>query len=81
MTSIYFIPIETRLVTHFSGCKTITLHKKAIFYVLNHAFSVIELLQNFVEVFILHCLLEAIAYSLCFKKQTLELLLPLSFKA
>ena len=48
-------------------------------------FSVIEILQNFVEVFI--CIgysdilnkLETIGYSLCFKKKTLEHLLHLSF--
>ena len=39
MTSIYsIISIETRLVTHFSGYKTITLHEKAMLYVLNHDF-------------------------------------------
>ena len=39
MTSIYpIISIETRLVTHFSGFKTITFHEKAMFYVLNHDF-------------------------------------------
>ena len=54
MTSIYsIISIETRLVTHFSGYKTITLHEKAMLYV----FSLIEILQNFIEVFILHWLL------------------------
>ena len=60
MTSIYsMISIETRLVTHFSGYKTITLHEKAILYVLNHhsRFLLIEILQKFVEVFILHWLL------------------------
>ena len=59
MASIYsIISIETRLVTHFSGYKTITLHEKAMLYVLNHdfAFSLIEILQNVVEVFILHWL-------------------------
>ena len=57
MTSIYsIISIETRLVTHFSGYKTITIHEKAMLYVLNHdlRFSLIEILQNFVEVFILY---------------------------
>ena len=50
-------------------------------------FSLIELLQNFVELLILLCYsyilnkLETILYSLSFKKQTLELLLHLSFKA
>ena len=60
MTSIYsIISIETRLVTHFSGYKTIKLHEKAMLYVLNQdfAFSLIEILQNFVEVFIFHWLL------------------------
>ena len=60
MTPIYsIISIETRLVTRFSGYKTIPLHEKAILYVLNHdfAFSLIEILQNFVEVFIFHWLL------------------------
>ena len=32
------ISIETRLVTHFSGYKTIKLHEKAMLYVLNHDF-------------------------------------------
>ena len=52
------------------------------------AFSCIEKLLNFVKVFIfpyfiIHMLnrLAAINYSLCFKKQTLELLLYLFFKA
>ena len=52
------------------------------------AFSCIEKLLNFVEVFIfpyfiIHMLnrLATINYSLCFKKQTLELLLYLFFKA
>ena len=51
-------------------------------------FHLIEILQKFGEVFsfsigysdILNKL-ETIVYSLCFKKQTLELLLHLSFKA
>ena len=39
MTSIYsIISIEARLVMHFSGYKTITLHEKAMIYVLNHDF-------------------------------------------
>ena len=39
MTSIYsIISIETSLVTHFSGYKTITLHEEAMLYVLNHDF-------------------------------------------
>ena len=60
MTSIYsIIFIETRLVMHFSGYKTITPHVKAMIYVLNHdfRFSLIEILQHFVEVFILLWLL------------------------
>ena len=32
------ISIESRLVTHFSGYKRITLHEKAMLYVLNHDF-------------------------------------------
>ena len=74
MTSIYsIISIETRLVTHFSGYKKITLREKAVLYVLNHSFCIgySDILNK----------LETIAYSLCFKKQTLELLLHLSFKA
>ena len=56
MTSIYsIISIEARLVTHFSGYKTSTPHGKAMLYVFT--FSFIEILQNFVEVFILHWLL------------------------
>ena len=60
MISIYsIISIETKLVTHFSGYNTIALHEKPMLHVLNHdfAFSLIEILQNFVEVFILHWLL------------------------
>ena len=39
MTSIYsIISIETGLVAHFSGYKTIALHEKAMLYVLNHDF-------------------------------------------
>ena len=50
------------------------------------AFSLIEILQNFVEVFICTGYSDilnkhkTIAYSLCFKNQTLELLMHLSFK-
>ena len=29
---------EKRLIKHFSGYKTITLHEKAMLYVLNHDF-------------------------------------------
>ena len=60
MTTIYsIISIETRLATYFSGYKTITLHEKAMLNVLNDdfAFSLVEILRNFVEVFILHWLL------------------------
>ena len=60
MTSTYCITsIEAKLITHFSGFKTITLHEKVMLYVLNHdfSFSLLEILQNFVEVFILHWLL------------------------
>ena len=32
----FYLSIETKLVTHFSGYKTITLHEKAMLYVLNH---------------------------------------------
>ena len=50
------------------------------------AFSLLEILQNFVEVLIFHYSdilnkFETIFYSLCFKKETVELLLHLSFKA
>ena len=39
MTSIYsIISVETKLVTHLSGYKTITLHEKAVLYVLNYDF-------------------------------------------
>ena len=39
MTSIYsIISIETKLVTHLSGHKTVTLHEKAMLHVLNHDF-------------------------------------------
>ena len=50
-------------------------------------FSLIEILLNFVEVFIflgysnMSNKLTTIVYSLCFKKQTPELLMHLSFKA
>ena len=50
-------------------------------------FSLIEILLNFVEVFIflgysdMSNKLTTTVYSLCFKKQTLELLMHLSFKA
>ena len=57
MTSIYsIISIETRFVTHLSGYKTITLHEKAMIY-FKPRFSLIEILQNFVEVFIFRWLL------------------------
>ena len=46
MTSIYSITsIETRLVTHFSGYKRVTLHEKAMLYVLNHNFHFFCLLK------------------------------------
>ena len=54
------ISIEPRLVTHFSGYKTITPQEKAMLYVLNHDFLLFLLLKYykiFVEVFILHWLL------------------------
>ena len=77
MTSMYsIISIETRLVTHFSGYKTITLHEKAMLYVLNHDFHFsfcIGYSDMLNEV-------KTIVYSLCFKKKTLEILLHLSFK-
>ena len=80
MTSIYsIISIETRLVIHFSGYKTITLHEKAMLYVLNH-----KILQKYsfsIDYSDILNKLKTIVYSLCFKKQTLELLLHLSFKA
>ena len=80
MTSIYsIISIETRFVTHFSGYKTITLHEKAMLYVLNH-----KILQKYsfsIDYSDILNKLKTIVYSLCFKKQTLELLLHLSFKA
>ena len=42
MASIYsIISTETKLVTHFSEHKTITLHEKAMLYVLNHGFRFI----------------------------------------
>ena len=57
MTSIYsIISIEVRLVTHFSGYKAIALHEKAM-SCFKPRFSLIEILQNFVEVFIFHWLL------------------------
>ena len=80
MTSIYSITsIETRLVTHFNGYKTITLHEKAMLYVLNH-----KILQKYsfsIDYSDILNKLKTIVYSLCFKKQTLELLLHLSFKS
>ena len=58
MTSIDSImSIETSLVTHFSGYEIITLHSKGMLYVSNHDFSLVEVLPNFVEVFIFHWLL------------------------
>ena len=67
MTSIYSITsIETRLATHFSGYKTITLQLHFIHFTLVTP----DILNKH----------ETIVYSLCFKKQTLELLLHLFFK-
>ena len=79
ISSNSIISIETRLVTHFSGYKTITLHEKAMLYVLNH-----KILQKYsfsIDYSDILNKLKTIVYSLCFKKQTLELLLHLSFKA
>ena len=80
MTSIYsIISVKTKLATHFSGYKTITLHEKAMLYVLNH-----KILQKYsfsIDYSDILNKLKTIVYSLCFKKQTLELLLHLSFKA
>ena len=49
---------ERYIRTYFSGYKRIKLHEKAMLYVLNQdfAFLLIEILQNFVEVFIFHWL-------------------------
>ena len=89
MASIYSIlSIETRLVTHFGGYKTIALHEKAMLYVLNHDFRFFAYWNitkfcrsiHFALVTLILNKLEIIVYSLCFKKQTLELLLHLSFK-
>ena len=89
MTSICsIVSIETRLVTHFSGYKTITLHEKAVLYVLNDDFRIFTYwnITKFCRSihFALVTLIilnkhETIVYSLCFKKQTLEPLLHLSF--
>ena len=95
MTSIYsIISIETRLVIHFSGYKTITLHEKVtksrnaicfkLRFSLFRVFKYYQTLQKYS-----FCIgysdilnkLETIVYSPCFKKQTLELLLDLSFEA
>ena len=91
MTSIYFIiSTETRHVTHFGGYKTIALHEKAILYVLSHDFLFFRLLKYY-KILRKYSFCtgysdilnkpEAIVYFLCFKKQTLELLLYLSSKA
>ena len=56
-------------------------------YVSNHDFSLIEILLNFVQYSFsigysdMLNKLDTIVYCLCFKKQALELLLHLSFKA
>ena len=91
MTSIYsIISIETSLVTHFSRYEIITLHWKGMLYVSNHDFSLFCLLKYYqiLQKYLFSIgysdmlnKLATIVYSLCFKKQTLELLLHLSFKA
>ena len=124
MASVYsIISIETRLITHFSGYKAITLQTHHVDFTLkrrgNDRFDVVSM-WNLRGVFVgytsrksniicfkprfslFHLLkyykilseysfyigysdilnkLATIAYSLCFKKQTLELLRLLSFKA
>ena len=60
MTSIYSsISIEAGLVMHFSGYKIVTFHLKGMymFETKIFAFSLIKILLNFVEEFILHWLL------------------------
>ena len=119
MTSIYSsISIETGLVTHFSGYKTIMLHYTAqkMKFSIKDFFSKCDQIRSFLWIwshllkksfmentifcvvlkgmlYILNhdsfCIgysdvlnkLAAIVYSLCFKKQALELLLHLYFKA
>ena len=89
MASIYsIISIETRLVTHFSGHKTITLHEKAMLNVLNHdfrffAYGNIAKFCRSIQFALVTLIYQTrnVVYSLCFEKQTLELLLHLSFKA
>ena len=56
MTSIYsVISIETRLATDFSGYKTITIHEKAMLYVLNHYFCFFAYLKVVSATFLLVC--------------------------
>ena len=90
MTSIYsIISIETKLVTHFSGYKTITLHEEAMLcfkprFSLFRLLKYYKILQKYSFCIVYSDILnelETIVYSLYFKKQTLELLLHLSFKA
>ena len=91
MTSIYSsISIETRLVTHFKVYKIIMLHLKGMLYVLNHDFRFfpnwnITKFCRSIDFALFNLIyqrnLQQIVYSLCFKKQRLELLLHLSFKA
>ena len=80
--------METGLVTH--GYKTITLHEKVMSYVLSHEFCffVYRNITKFCRS-IYFCIgysdilnkLAAIVYCPCLKKQTLQLLLHLLFKA
>ena len=90
MTSIYSITsIETRLVTHFSGYKNYTSRKSnAICF--KPRFSLFRLLKYYKILWKYSFCIgysdilnkpETVVYSLCFKKQTLELLLRLSFNA
>ena len=89
MTSIYsIISIQTRLVTHFSGYKAIRPHEKVMLYVLNHDFrffaywNITKFCRSIHFALVTLIILnkhETIVYSLCFKKQTLEPLLHLSF--
>ena len=84
MTSIYaIISIETRLVTHFSGYKTITLHEKGMLYVLRllKYYKVLWKYSFCIGYSDILNKLETITFSLCFIKKTLKLLLHLSFKA
>ena len=91
MTSIYsIISIETRLVTHFSGYKTITLHEKAMLYVLNHDFRFFAYWNITKFCRSIHFALVTLIYQInskqlfilfALRKKTLALLLNLSFKA